>query len=336
MAARVQRHFSAALRLAGTGALLAAGLVAGAAGAAAQEGDSPLIDAEVVADIGIEGGDAQGGNAQGGDAGLSATVIQPAGGGDVHVNQEGGVLEGGDAVGGDAQGGDGLNAFVDAEVVLDADVALDVAADVNVDTVAGADLDLSGQAVSAQPVDGAGDLVGDLDLGGAGNVTDGLIDTDLPGTGRAPRLPDLGGATGGLDQTAGGATDALGGVLGGLGGLNLLDLFLDAEIQVIGGDAAGGDAAAGDALIQAAVVGGPGGAVNLNQEASTVLAGDATGGASIGGDGIELDVLLDADIDLIVDANVDVAADVDTAIEGNLRGRGGLGLPAQLGLFESR
>lgn len=288
------------------GVLLIAGVVtAGSAGAQDDDGGSPLIDAEVLATIEVTGGDAWGGDANGGNAGLYASVTDASG---ASVSQQADLLQGGTAIGGDAQGGDGLNAYVDANVILDADVALDVAADVDVSTVAGANLDLSnlpldgvtGQAIG-RPIGGRVDS-----LRGGSNLT-----SALPGT-------DLG---------------SLGGVLGGLAGLNLLDLMVDLNLEVTGGDATGGVATGGNAVIEA-VIDGADGHVSVDQQADKVYGGDATGGNAIGGDGIELDVLLDADIDLIVDANVDIAANVDTVVEGDVA-LGSRQRAARLAGFES-
>lgn len=333
----IRKEIGRAARLVGAGSILVSSL-AFAGGALAQSDDSPLIDAEVLADVVVEGGDAQGGDAQGGDAGLNAVVVGTGTGsecggcgtGDVYVAQEGTFLEGGDATGGDATGGDGLNAFVDADVVLDADVDLDVAADIAVTTTADADvavpaLDAVGLQSAQQPIDGptlpidpnTGDLAIDpntIDLSGVEDAL-GNLGGSLPEVtgGQTPSVD-----TGDMGDTG---TSGLGGLqnplgaLGGLGGLNLLDLYADLEVDVRGGDAAGGNAVGGDAVLEAVVLGTPNGSVMVDQEASQVSAGDATGGSATGGDGIELDVILDADIDLIVEATVDLAADIDTTID---------------------
>lgn len=362
----------ARLRLVGTSVLVAGGLAIGgfAAAAAQQDEGSALIDAEVIADIEVVGGDAQGGDAQGGDAGLSASIAGTGsegggGGGTVYVAQEGGILEGGEAVGGDAQGGDGLNAFVDAVLVVDAEVNLDVAADVAADIAVDANADANlpnlpnvpnvGLQSAAQPVGTDGIDVPEVNFDGlAGTVGGGLTD-DLGGTlggvtDTGGGLTDnLGGTLGGVNGTGRGLTDTAGGAtnslsdslsgLGGLGGVQLLDLLVDADLFVAGGDAAGGDAAGGNALIQAAVAGTEGGGVvKLEQEAGVVYGGDATGGIGTGGDGIELDVILDADVDLVVDATVDLAVDLDADANADV----GVGArparaaqPAQLGRFET-
>lgn len=293
----------------GSALLIAGVLSAGSVGAQDDGGGSPLIDAEVVATIEVAGGDAQGGDANGGNAGLYASVTD-AGGASVAQHAE--LLQGGTVTGGDAQGGDGLNAYVDANVILDADIALDVAADVDVTTVAGASLDL-----------------GELPLDG---ITSQAV--AQPITGR------LNGITGrrGLDDTANNLTSALpgadlGGALGGLGGLNLLDLVAELDVEVSGGDATGGTATGGNAVLEA-TIDGASGHVSVDQMAGKVYGGDATGGNAIGGDGIELDVLLDADIELIVDANVDIAADVATFIEGDVALGAGQ-RAARLARFES-
>ena len=329
-----RQQMATAARLFGAGSVLISSLVF-AGDARAQSDDSPLIDAEVVADVVVEGGDAQGGDAQGGDAGLNAVVVGTGTGsdcgdcgtGDVYVAQEGTFLEGGDATGGDATGGDGLNAFVDADVVVDADVDLDVATDIAVTTTADADVavpaaNANGLQTARQPVDvptlpvdpGSGDLSiapDSIDLSGVEDTL-GSLGGSLPEItgGQTPggNMGDTGtGGSGGLQNSLG--------ALSGLGGLNLLNLNADLEVDVRGGDAAGGSAVGGDAVLEAVVLGTPNGSVMVDQEASQVSAGDATGGSATGGAGIELDVILDADIDLIVEATVDLAADIDTTIE---------------------
>lgn len=294
----------------GAGTLLVAA-IASSGDVAAQNG-SPLIGADIAATIVVAGGDAQGGDAIGGDAGLTAS-ISDGGGSSVYQSAE--LLEGGSAVGGDATGGDGVNAFIDAEIVLDADIGLNVAADVDAQTVAGANLNLSdlpldslssGQAIQPQA---AGSGLNNAQLPAIGN-------NDLSRLTRGGR-----GATGALPNAdLGGLQNPLG-ALGGLAGLNLLDLTADLNIDVRGGAADGGNAQGGDAVLQAVIEDG---AANVTQKAGKVYGGDATGGDAIGGDGIELDILLDADIDLVVDATVDVSANVDTLIEGNV-GAGRLG-----------
>ena len=67
------RRFGAAVRLGSLGLLLT-GSLAVAGSTLAQDENQPLIDADVVADVVVEGGDARGGDAQGGDAGLNAVV----------------------------------------------------------------------------------------------------------------------------------------------------------------------------------------------------------------------------------------------------------------------
>ncbi|MDQ3412458.1 MAG: hypothetical protein M3509_10120, partial [Chloroflexota bacterium] len=125
--------------------------------------------------------------------------------------------------------------------------------------------------------------------------------------------------------------------LGGLSDLNLLDLVVDLELDVDGGDAIGGSATGGDALLQATIDGSlaaTSGSTVVQQTANEIYGGDATGGRAIGGDGIDLDLVLDADIDLVVDADVDLAADVDTFIEADLSA-GSQRQGAQLARFES-
>lgn len=308
------------LPLAGAaGALVVVGVALGG-DAGAQSGD-PLIDAEIAATVVVSGGDAEGGDAVGGDAGLTVSLADGSG----TIAQQAERLEGGSAFGGDALGGDGLNAEIDATVILDADVDLQVEADVGVTTVAGADLDLSdvnvndvlaqetvGQAAVAQPVLGPADVVGPR----------GIRAAELARLGRGLPID-----TGSLQSALG--ENPLGGLLGGLAGLNLLDLVAELNVEVEGGDAIGGSAEAGDALLVASIS-GEGSGADVFQSAETVVGGDATGGGATGGDGIELDVILDADIELLVDANVDVAATVDTLIEANLNRRNA----AQLVLFE--
>jgi len=268
------------------------GLAVFAGSATAQDGGGgAVIDADVTADIAVEGGDAQGGNAQGGNAVVSLEAGNTSGcgcGSQVAVSQTVDQATGGAAVGGDAAGGDGINANIDANLVVDADVALDVTADVDVTTGVAANATLPGGGVSTLAASEAPAANGAAQL-----PTDGLSGT-----------PDLGGL--------------LNPLLGGLGGLQLLDLTADIVLDVAGGEAVGGNAAGGNAVVALQIgdtSGRDGSQVAVAQHVGAVTGGLALGGDATGGDGIELDIVLDADVDLVVDAVVVVDVDVTTFAE---------------------
>jgi hypothetical protein len=272
--------------------------VAVAGTAAAQDDGTPAIDATVVADITVEGGDATGGNASGGDAVVTMDAGNTDGGCGcgTEVEQSVDTVTGGTASGGDAVGGDGLNAFVDANLVVDADIGVDVTADVSV--VANADAGLAGVLPQS---------------------ADGLSTSAQP--------VDTAAATEGVSSGVSDATAILDSLLGSLGGLQLLTLDADLALGVTGGDAVGGNADGGNAVVALSIGDTTGANVAVTQHVGTVTGGLVSGGDATGGDGIELDVLLDADVDLIVDANVDVVVDVVTfaTVDATLLA------PAQLG-----
>lgn len=282
-------------RIMSVGALVA-GLAIFASSTVAQEsGSDAVIDAEVVATIVIEGGDAQGGNATGGDAKVSMNIggandSCDCGAEHVVANQQVVGAVGGTAVGGDARGGDGLNAFVDADVVLDADVSVDVSANV------GVGVDASAGAGATAP-DVSGDVSGLSSLSASQPI----------GTSNSTQQS--------TDELSS-AIDAVSPLLGGLGGLQLLTLDADLFLEVAGGDAVGGNATAGNAVVEMNIGGGSSN-VMASQDVGIIVGGLAVGGAATGGDGIELDIILDADIDLVIDAIVDVTAEVDADVDAD-------------------
>ncbi len=202
------------------------------------------------------------------------------------VEQSVDTVTGGTSAGGDVVGGDGLNAFVDADLVVNADIAVDVTADVSV--VANADAGLAGV----------------IPIPRSAQSADGLATSAQP--------VDTAAATEGVSSGVSDATAILDSLVGSLGGLQLRSLDADLALGVTGGDAVGGNADGGIAVVALSIGDTTGANVAVTQHVGTVTGGPVSGGDATGGDGIELDVLLDADVDLVVDANVDVIVDVMT------------------------
>ena len=104
-----------------------------------------------------------------------------------------------------------------------------------------------------------------------------------------------------------------------------MDLNADLVLDVAGSGAVGGDAVGSDITVVLSAtdtIGGdsyghPGGDALVEQNVGPITS-IVTGGDAKGGDGIELDLVLDAIVELVLDANIAVDTSVNTDIAVDL------------------